>query len=802
VNVETGERTGAFSAAGLTAVEAAQRLRRYGANSVAARRRVPPILVWAGRIATDPMAILLAVAAATYVALGDQVDAWVAGIALVPIVLVGVVLEGRADAALARLRDLAAPRARVVRDGVEQEIRAEDVVPGDLLVVGEGDVVAADGDLVEGRLAIDESALTGESIPVEHAPGGDVAIAAGTVVVGGRGTAHVRATGEASRYGAIAAMLRDLTPPRTPIESAIRGVVFRIGIAVVCICVAVAVSERMHGSPWTVALIAAVSLGMAAMPEELPMVYTLYLALGAWRLARDRALVRRLGSVETLGSTSTICVDKTGTLTHGRVELAEVVAREGDEETVLETAVLASEPRGADPLDAAFTRAVLVDPRVGAALLEDVPYDARRRYAAKRWRLHGEVIHAVKGALEAVLDLTHADPATRAEAWNANDRLAAEGMRVLAVARAADRAPLRLLGLAGFRDPVRDDAPAALAECRSAGVRVVMITGDHPTTARAIAQRVGFGADADRLVTGDALDAADDDARRALIGSARVFARTRPEQKLTIVRALRANGEVVAMTGDGTNDALALREADIGIAMGRRGTEVAREAAGLVLLDDDVSTIVRAIRDGRRIFDNLRKAFGYLVGFHAPLLAGAIALPALGLPLLLEPIHLVWLELVVHPTSSLVYEGDPADADVMRRPPRPRTEGLLRRSDWLRPALLGTTLALAVVALDAWLLLTGTAVGTARAAALIVMFVGQTVLVFVQRSPARPVWRGAPPTPVAWWLAGATLASLALAILVPPLASVLHLGVPSPSLALSAVGAALAATLWLEPFKR
>ena len=803
--LEGGERRIAVAtrpaATGLTSSAAADALAVFGPNRIETHRERPTVLTWIVRIVTDPMALLLAVAAVTYAALGDRADAIVSAVALLPIALVGVVLEGRADQALARLRALSAPRARVVRDGVEVDLLAEQVVPGDLLVVAEGDVVAADGIVVSGRVAVDESSLTGESVPVERTPEADAEIAAGTTVIGGRARANVTATGPNTRFGAIVTMLGSIKPPRTPIERAIRTLVGRLGLVVIAICVAVVLVERTHGMPWSLALIAGVSLAMAALPEELPMVYTLYLALGAWRLSRDQALVRRLGSVETLGSTSTICVDKTGTLTYGRVELAQIVALDDIAvDAVLASAVLASDPHGADPLDAAFVRAGSVPP--DAVLLADEPYDAVRRFAAKRWRVAGQDVRAVKGALETVLALAGPSPALAAEAQRANDALAAQGMRVLAIARADGAEPPRLLGLAAFRDPVRDDAPAALADCRAASVRVVMITGDHPATASAVARSVGFGDDAERVVTGDALAAADESTLRTLVDGARVFARTRPEQKLTIVRGLRAAGQVVAMTGDGTNDALALREADIGIAMGRRGTEVAREAAGLVLLDDDVSTIVRAIRDGRRIFENLRRAFGYLIGFHAPLLGAAIVLPVLGMPLLLEPIHLVWLELIVHPVSSLVYESDAADPALMQRPPRPSGEGLLRRRDWTRPTMLGVALAAVVVALDALALRAGVAPNAARAAALIAMFAGQTLLVFVQRSPERPLWRGPALTRTATLLCAGTLASLACAIFIPPLATLLHLALPPAPLAAAALGAGALATLWLEPFKR
>ena len=749
------------------------------------------------------MALLLILAAAVYAALGDRADAIVSAIALLPVVAVGIILEGRSDAALDRLRQLTAPRARVVRDGRELEIPAVDVVPGDVLVLREGDVVAADGRLIDGKLAVDEAALTGESIPVPLDAREAPQVSAGTTVTGGRALARVTATGAATRYGSLATMLGTLKPPRTPIETSIGNLVKRMGAVVIAVCLGVVLVERGHGTAWTAARIAGVSLAMAALPEELPMVYTLYLALGAWRLSRDRALVRRLASVETLGSTSTICVDKTGTITFGRVELADVYSFAGaSREEVLSAAALASDPQGSDPLDAAIAHSLAVDPRSGATLLEDEPYDATRRYSAKTWDVSGRRVRAIKGALESVAGFLPAGDPLFAQAWRANDDLAERAMRVLAVAVAPDGGAVTLLGLIAFRDPVREDVPAALAACRAASVRLAMVTGDHPATARAVARAVGFGNDADRIVTGDELAATSEAELPALVENARVFARTRPEQKLTIVRALRKSGQVVAMTGDGTNDALALREADIGIAMGRRGTEVAREAAGLVLLEDDVSTIVRAIADGRRIFDNLRRAVGYLIGFHAPLLLSAVILPIAGLPLLLSPVHLVWLELVVHPTSSLVFESDPADDDIMRRPPRPRAESLLRRRDWLAPAAVGVTLSAAVLAIYAFGLHAGIGDASARAAALITVFIGQTLLVFVVRSPNRPLWSGPRPTPISYWLCSASLASLALAIFVHPFATIVHLAVPPASFGAAATGAAFVSTLWLEPFKR
>jgi Ca2+-transporting ATPase len=596
---------------------------------------------------------------------------------------------------------------------------------------------------------------------------------------------------------------------RTPIERIIRRLVAQIGAVVLLICAVVILVEHSHGVLWPLAVIAGVSLAMAALPEELPMVYTLYLALGAWRLAKDKALVRRLASVETLGSTSVICVDKTGTLTEGRVEVAGVVAAPGrSEQDVVRAAALASEAAAFDPLDAAVLRNAARFAADGAVrvLANEYPFDAAKRFAAKVWRVDDTYRLALKGAVEVVLALCPLQEQERARILAQNHELASTGMRVIAVATAAlphadagaalTERSLEFLGLLAFGDPIRAGVPQALAECRAAGIRVIMITGDHPATAQYVARAMGLNQE---TITGEQLDSMSGAELEDRIGRTDIFARTRAEQKLQIVRALHARGLVVAMTGDGTNDALALRESDIGIAMGQNGTEVARAAADLVLLDDDFTTIVRAVRDGRRIFDNLGHAFRYLNAFHMPLLIPAFLIPFLGVPLLLLPVHLVLLELIVHPTSALVFENDPPDSELMRHPPRPKNAGLLQKRDWIRPVVTGTLLSAAVL----WLYITdlraGDSVELARATAIFAMIVGQTVLVLTERASAKPVWsvplrdnRSIAPI-----LLG-TLAALLAITYVPALDAALRLAPLSVHSVITAAAVALAATLLPE----
>ncbi len=803
---------------GLTTSDALRQLATFGANELVPAHPSGDAWTIARSVVTDPMAALLVATSVIYLILGEARDAAVTFVALVPIVAVSVILELRAERALESLRRLTAATATVVRDGVEQRLPARDVVPGDLLVVREGDIAAADARLTAGAdLVVDESSLTGESHPVRKSPltDEDAELLAGTTVLAGRGRAVVEKTGARTRYGKIGTLVATITPPPTPIQALIRRLVGQLSIVALGSCIAVVALELARGARIEVALIAGVSLAMAAIPEEFPMVFTLYLGLGAWRLAKDHALIRRLAGVETLGSASVICVDKTGTLTLGRQEVAGVWAAPGwDEKAVLRAAVLASEPQPYDPIDqaivaAAPARGVDVARVQSGVLVRDHPFDPVDKYVTHVWDLDGERSVAAKGSLEGILAHTKVDAGLRESAIATNDEFASRGMRLIAVAsaervdaagdRASDERELALVGLIAFADPIRPGVAASLAECRSAGVRVIMITGDHPGTARAVAE--GIGMSDPRVMTGAELDSADDATLTAAVEKIDVFARARPEQKHRLVRALKANGHVVAMTGDGTNDAPALREADIGVAMGRRGTEVARSAATLVLLDDDFSTIVSAVRDGRRIFENLSRAFGYLIAFHIPLLVTALAMPLVGAPLLLLPVHLVWLEVVVHPTASLLFEADPGPPDLMRRPPRRRGTDLLRRGAIAGILGRGTALAIGVLVLYLGSLPGGEE--SARGIAIAALVIGQVFLVLSERAGARPVWTvGVSGNRALPWILAATLGSILLVEYVPLIASVMHVTAPSLGGWALAVVVAATTTLWTELLKR
>jgi len=798
---------------GLTAHEARQRLAVHGANDLVPPGRTPGALTWLLRVVGDPMVVLLLVAAGVYLSVGDLGDAAVSGIALVAITAVSLILERRTERALEALRTMTRPVASVWRDGQLATIAAVDIVPGDRLLLREGDVIAADARVEEGRLLVDESSLTGESHPAEKERAATAW--AGTTVLSGRAETEVIETGTRTRYGKIGLLVATIAEAPSPLQKGIRRVVTILGAVALVASAGVAALELAHGAGWAAAIVAGVSLAMAAIPEEFPMVFALYLAIGAWRLARDRALIRRLAKVETLGSTTVIATDKTGTLTAGRLELAVVVSADGhdagaaDRAALLDVAVRASEPSGHDPLDAAILRASEVPP--AGDLLAAFPFDPRGKHVVQVWRADGALTAYAKGALEPMLERTAAGPLVRARAEAANARLADRGMRVVALASAAvDGAGSRaeaerglvFRGLIAFTDPIRDGVREALEDCRSAGIRVVMITGDHPTTARAVARDLGLP-QADRVLTGDQLELLPDADRARAVAEVAVFARFEASQKYELVRALHAGGAVVAMTGDGTNDAPALREADIGIAMGRRGTEVARAAATMVLLDDNFATIVGSIRDGRRIFDNLQRAFTYLIAFHIPLLLAAVAIPLVGAPLLLLPIHLVWLEIVVHPTSSLVFEADRAAPDLMRRPPRTSSTQLVTLADLRRPVLLGLTLTAAVILLYLADIGRGSPVEHARALALAALVCGQLLLVLVTRSPRLPFWRvpvsGNRALPL---VVGGSAASLLAVMQLPLVARFFSVAALGPVEWAVALAVAVIATAWSEPLKR
>ena len=792
---------------GLSASDAASRLASFGPN------RLVQVPRWqrAKRVVAlvdDPMAVMLIVAGFVDWFLGQRVDAVILGVALVPVLGVDVLLEARSERALAKLRDAVAPTARVIRDGREQAVATETLVPGDVLAVREGDLVFADARILDDGVTVDESHLTGESEP--QARRGSEAIYAGSRVLAGRAHAEVTTTGATTSYGRVASLVATAEAGQTPLQHRISRMVGRLYAAALVVSVVELVANLALGVPVSVAVIAAVTLAMAAAPEEFPLVFTVFLSLGAARLARRGLLVRRLASVEALGSTTVICVDKTGTLTHGRFELDDHVAL-GDDQALLEAAALACEPAPDDAMDLAIARycdahgLAFAELHRGGILVGDHPFEATGRHMTHVWQRGERWTVALKGAVEGVLEHCAISDGERARAIAAMTDLAARGMRVLGVARRdgigqapADRAHAErdavFVGLLGFRDPVRGEARDAVTACRQAGIAIKMVTGDHAVTARAVADAVGLAVRDDQVVTGPELEALGPDARVTRIRAAIVLARIRPEQKYQIVDSLVAAGEVVAMAGYGINDAPALRRASIGVSMGERATEVARAAAGIVLLRDDLGAIVDSVREGRHIYANLQRAFLFLVAFHIPIVGLALTAPLVGVPILL-PIHLVWLELVIHPISALVFEAEPAPHDLMSKPPRPQGEAMLPRRLLVRSIITGLAIMLGAIAI--FILRRDRGDDSSRTAAFAAVIAGGLVLAWVERGLDVPWWRAGLPRTVRFWVVAiAIAASLPLALIVPGLRGVLHVAPIGGLDVVLALGVALVAVAW------
>ncbi|MHB8878990.1 MAG: cation-translocating P-type ATPase [Myxococcaceae bacterium] len=819
---------------GLSPGEAARRLREHGPNRLVEVERWALLKELLHTVA-DPMALMLAAAAAIYLALGERRDGIILLVALVPVLGIDVLLETRSRKALKKLSAAVAPRARVVRGGRELEVPTEDLVPGDLLVLFEGDVLHADGVVREGNnLALDESPLTGESEPQQKTPLQGEApepppgarFYAGSLVLAGSGHGEVTRTGAATEFGKIAGLMASSRPQATPLQKRTSHLVRRLFVVASGVAVAVFAQALWRGEGVLAALLAAVSLAIAAMPEEFPLVYTLFLSLGAWRLSKRGVLVRRLSAVETLGSTTVICTDKTGTLTAGTFALdAHVVLREGlGEEALLEAAFLACEP---DPRDT-MERALVVhckehglDPaklHLRYRLVKDYDFDPAGKHMSHVWERTGEggaerFRFVAKGALEGVLEHCRCSAPEREAAEEANAGLAARGMRVLAVAersgaavagrRDEDERDLSLIGLLGFRDPLRADVPAAVEQCRQAGIKLKLITGDHVLTAHAIAEAAGIPHTDESIVGGDELDRLLPEAFAQRVRQGTIFARIRPEQKHAIVEALERAGETVAMTGDGINDAPALRRADIGVSLGVRGTAVARAAADLVLLDDSFAALTATVFEGRHIYTNIQKSFLYLIAFHVPIVGLALVVPLLGLPLLLLPVHLVWLELIVHPVSALVFEGEPPLPDLMRRPPRDPKAPLVSTPLALRALVSG----LLLTAGAAWMYWSHLPAGEvyARSGGVAVVICGSLLFVFSERMlDARFGEVPFPRTLRFWGVWGAVALSLPVFMVVPPIAGALQVGPLGAFDWLIAALLALATVVWrpLVPVRR
>jgi Ca2+-transporting ATPase len=743
---EAARTVGSDTARGLSELEAAQRLEAHGPNRIWRRER-PDYVRIALRQVVDPLVALLAAAAAVSIVIGSGLEAAVIGLIVVMNAALGFAQELAAERAVIALREAVAERANVVREGVEREIDAEHVVPGDLLVVREGDRVAADGRIAEAhRLAVDESALTGESMPVDkdaapvagqHELGDRSSMVwAGTSVTRGRGAVLVTATGIETELGAVTALAREAKSPPTPLQrelAALARLMVVMGVAITAVLTA---GMLLRGAELHEAFLVGVAVAVAAVPEGLSATTTIALALGARAMARAGAIVRRLVAIETLGETTVICTDKTGTLTENSLRLARALSgAEGDERTLLAGAVLSST---AELISGEEGPRIVGDPVEGALLLAamesgirpdellagrhkvlEVPFEPERRRMAVVYEESTGRCAFVKGAPEVVFSLAAETPSQELVAAAA--QWAAEGLRVLAVGERRlsgtvmpddVESGLSVLGLVALHDPLRPAAPAAIDAARDAGIRVCMLTGDHPETARTIGHVLG-------LSTSD------------------VFARVTPIEKLRLVEELQAAGEVVAVTGDGINDAPALRRADVGVAMGRSGTEAAREASGIVLTDDDFATVIAAVREGRRIADNIRKFVAFLLSanFGEVVLFTLAVLGGLGAPMTV--VQVLTINVLTDGLPALALARDPASPETMRL--GPRRGGVLPPA--MRPLLAAAGVLVGIVGLAAFLAGRAFGGGVAQTMAFATIGLAELTFVFTCRSVREPAWR-------------------------------------------------------------
>jgi P-type Ca2+ transporter type 2C len=794
---------GDLSPAGLSQSEASARLRSEGPNELP-RRGHRTIFRIAADVFREPMFVLLVGAGVVYLFLGDLGEALLLLVFATVSVVITIVQETRSERVLEALRDLTSPRALVIREGARRRIPGREVVRGDVLVVAEGDRVPADAVLMAGHdIETDESLLTGESVPVRKKtgklvgdegarPGGDdlPVVFSGTLVVRGHGLAEVTATGSRSEIGKIGQALGTIETEPPLLRRQTQRLVNVVAAAGLMVSIVVVLLYGLFRGSWLDGLLGGLALSMSMLPEEFPLVLTVFMVMGAWRISQARVLTRRAAAIETLGAATVLCSDKTGTLTQNRMSVVEL-RREGkvlplsdlanahpttEFRELAEYGVLASAKDPYDPMEKAIHA-------LGDAFSES-KHSSSRDWALVRsygitptllamtqvWQKPGggAPVIAAKGAPEAIATLCNLDQARLAAVRRFVDDMASRGLRVLGVARGAFAGPelpdtqrgfaFEFVGLIGLADPLRPTVPTAVEECRTAGIRVAMVTGDYPTTARAIAKQAGLSSE--RIVTGDEVAAMDDAELARQVRSASVFARIMPEQKLRVVNALKANGEVVAMTGDGVNDAPSLKSAHIGIAMGERGTDVAREAAAIVLLDDDFGSIVRTIRLGRRIYDNLRKAMGYVLAVHVPI-AGLALLPLLfGLPLILTPVHIAFLEMVIDPVCSIVFEAEPAEADVMARPPRNPRSPLFSGSLVAWSLFQGILVLVLVAAIYVIALRNGLAHPEARALAFVSLVFANLGLIFANRSFGSSLVLGLRQANTALWIVVVSMAVL------------------------------------------
>ncbi|MDP4153443.1 MAG: cation-translocating P-type ATPase [Bacillota bacterium] len=821
---------------GLSTEQAKKLQDQYGKNELTPQKK-QSFIKKVFHIISEPMFMLLLIAAIIYFFLGEPRDGAIMLIFVVGIISIDVIQEWKTDKTLSALKDLSAPHVTALRDGKETVIPSVDLVPGDVMIISEGVKVPADGKvLLLNDLCVDESSLTGESEGVWKTLADKAAESdywrkdhcyAGTLVTQGSGYILVEKIGSETEYGKIGKNVAAAPESQTPLQTQTGKLVkLCAGIAAILFALVVVITyfnipEHIFKDRIIESILSGITLAMAMIPEEFPVILTVFLSMGAWRLAKKRSLIRKLPSVETLGAVSVLCVDKTGTITMNQMTVCDTWSPNGDENVLTEVMGLGCETDAYDPMERAMLEYcekldIKQDHLFGGELLKEYAFTNDLKMMGHVWQHDGEIIVAAKGSPERILTICEMQDDERKHTEEKIKEMSGRGLRVIAVGvlklQSKEEIPekltdcrLTLCGLVGLADPPRESVKEDIKHCVKAGVRVVMITGDNGITASSIARQIGMP-NSDHIITGDELNKMSDEELRGRVKDVSIFSRVIPEHKMRIVKAFKDNGEVVAMTGDGVNDAPALKYADIGIAMGKRGSEVSREAADLILMDDNFSTIVDTIKDGRRIFDNIRKAIGYVFTIHIPIAFASLLAPLLGISpagLMLLPLHVVLLELIIDPTCSVVLERQPAEKNIMDRKPRRRSESILTAKSLAKSIIQGIVIFAASFGTYYTFLNNTENAPLARAMGLSVIMLSNLFLVLVNSSDhdfAVDSMKRLVKDKVMWIVNITTIAGLFI-LLYTPLCGFLKFAPLSAVQFLTVIGISVAAVFWFELIK-
>lgn len=822
---------------GLTSTRAKELQEQFGKNELTAEKKESffhKIL----EVLSEPMFLLLIIAAVVYFILGEPRDGAIMLVFVLGIISIDVIQEWKTDKTLKALKDLSAPHITVIRDGEETIINSADLVPGDLMLIAEGVKIPADGEVVKcSDLCVDESSLTGEAegvwkITTQNSDYSDNTdywrkdyCYAGTLVTQGSATMLVDKIGALTEYGKIGMNVASAPQSPTPLQKQ-TGKLVKLCAVIAAVLFALVggitylnIPDHIFKDRIIESILSGITLAMAMIPEEFPVILTVFLSMGAWRLAKKQSLVRKLPSVETLGAVSVLCVDKTGTITMNQMTVRDIWSTINDTNKLCEVMGMGCETEAYDPMEKAMLahcEGINISKELlfGGELVTEYPFTNETKMMGHVWKRQDNIIVAAKGSPERLLTLCSLSLDERKLAEEKIVEMSQKGLRVIAVAEmkvdALESVPatltdcsLKLCGMVGLADPPRESVKEDIKNCTKAGVRVVMITGDNGITASSIAKQIGMP-NSDKIITGDELNQMSDEELREKIRDVSIFSRVVPEHKMRIVKAFKDNGEVVAMTGDGVNDAPALKYADIGIAMGKRGSEVSREAADIILLDDNFSTIVDTIKDGRRIYDNIRKAVGYVFTIHIPIAFASLLAPLLGVKptwLMLLPLHVVLLELIIDPTCSIVLERQPAEKDIMERAPRNPNEKLLTAKMLAKSILQGLVIFVASFGTYYTILQNNTENATvARTMGLAIIMLSNVLLVQVNSSNSDFAFRSFAlliKDKVMWAVSFGTILGL-LVMIYSPLNDFLKLSPLTINQLLLVIGISVIAVMWYE----